>query len=199
MVAVLADARTLVVLDSPNLKQWTKRSTFGTAGDTTGQWECPDLVELPIEGTNQTRWVLIINRNPGAPTGGTRVRYLIGRFDGAKFASEVPDASALWADWGKAFYATNPWKDISPTDGARVWIGWFSNWQYANVEPTVLWRGAQSIPRTLMLRRYTDGLRLVQRPIRELESLRREKLHIVNASVNDVNHKIRETRTNAEV
>jgi fructan beta-fructosidase len=80
-----------------------------------------------------------------------------------------------------------------------VWIGWFSNWQYANVEPTVIWRGAQSIPRTLMLRRYADGLRLVQQPVRELESLRREKFHIVNASVNEVNQKIRETRTNGEV
>ncbi len=198
MVAVLADERTVVILDSPDLKHWTKRSTFGPAGDSTGQWECPDLIELPVEGTNEKKWVLIINRNPGAPAGGTGVRYVIGKFDGATFTSEVPDAPVLWADWGKDFYATNTWND-APSTGARVWIGWFSNWQYANVEPTVLWRGAQSIPRTLMLRRYTDGLRLVQRPIRELESLRREKLHIVNASVNDVNHKIRETRTNAEV
>ena len=29
-----------------------------------------------------------------------------------------------------------------------------------------------------MLRRYSDGLRLVQRPVRELESLRREKVRI---------------------
>jgi fructan beta-fructosidase len=198
MVAVLADERTLVILDSPDLKHWTKRSTFGPAGDSAGQWECPDLIELPVEGTNEKKWVLIINRNPGAPAGGTGVRYVIGKFDGATFTSEVPDAPVLWADWGKDFYATNAWND-APSTGARVWIGWFSNWQYANVEPTVLWRGAQSIPRTLMLRRYTDGLRLVQRPIRELESLRREKLHIVNASVNDVNQKIRETRTNGEV
>lgn len=198
MVAVLADERTLVILDSPDLKHWTKRSTFGPAGDSAGQWECPDLIELPVEGTNEKKWVLIINRNPGAPAGGTGVRYVIGKFDGATFTSEVPDAPVLWADWGKDFYATNTWND-APSTGARVWIGWFSNWQYANVEPTVLWRGAQSIPRTLMLRRYTDGLRLVQRPIRELESLRREKLHIVNASVNDVNQKIRETRTNGEV
>jgi fructan beta-fructosidase len=198
MVAVLADERTLVILDSPDLKHWTKRSTFGPAGDSAGQWECPDLIELPVERTNEKKWVLIINRNPGAPAGGTGVRYVIGKFDGATFTSEVPDAPVLWADWGKDFYATNTWND-APSTGARVWIGWFSNWQYANVEPTVLWRGAQSIPRTLMLRRYTDGLRLVQRPIRELESLRREKLHIVNASVNDVNQKIRETRTNGEV
>ena len=46
-----------------------------------------------------------------------------------------------------------------------MWIGWFSNWQYANVEPTVLWRGGQSVPRTLTLHRYADGLRLVQTPV----------------------------------
>jgi fructan beta-fructosidase len=85
------------------------------------------------------------------------------------------------------------------SDGRRVWIGWFSNWQYANAEPTVLWRGAQSIPRTLMLRRYGDGLRLVQRPVRELESLRREKFRIVNAGIEEVNQKLRDAGIKGEV
>ncbi len=198
MVSVRADERTLVIFDSPDLKHWTRRSTFGPAGDVAGQWECPDLIELPIDGTNEKKWVLIVNRNPGAPAGGTGVRYIIGNFDGANFTSEVPDTPALWADWGKDFYATNTWND-TPSADERTWIGWFSNWQYANVEPTVLWRGAQSIPRTLRLRRYTDGLRLVQRPVRELESLRREKFRIVNASVAEANRKIRETGTKGEV
>jgi fructan beta-fructosidase len=189
MVAVLADERTLVVLDSPDLKHWTRRSAFGPAGDTAGQWECPDLLELPVDGTNEKKWVLIINRNPGAPAGGTGVRYVVGKFDGAKFTSEVPDAPVLWADWGKDFYATNTWKNIPAGDDRRVWIGWFSNWQYANTEPTVLWRGAQSIPRTLMLRRYVDGLRLVQRPVHELESLRQKTLRMVNAGIAEANQK----------
>ena len=50
-----------------------------------------------------------------------------------------------------------------------------------------------------MLRRYSDGLRLVQRPVRELESLRREKLRIANASVEEANRKIRESGLKAEV
>jgi fructan beta-fructosidase len=198
MIAVLADERTLVVLDSPDLKTFTKRSAFGPAGDTAGQWECPDLIELPVEGTTEKKWVLIINRNPGAPAGGTGVRYLIGKFDGSAFTTEVPDSPALWADWGKDFYATNTWKDGPSTNGL-AWLGWFSNWQYANTEPTVLWRGAQSIPRTLILRRYNDGLRLVQRPVRELESLRREKFHIANASAEEANRKIRKSGLKAEV
>ena len=102
-----------------------KRSTFGPAGDTAGQWECPDLIELPVEGTNEKKWVLIINRNPGAPAGGTGVRYLIGKFDGTTFTSEVPDAPALWADWGKDFYATNTWKNMPEGDGREsVESGW---------------------------------------------------------------------------
>ena len=199
MVAVLADERTLVILDSPDLKHWTKRSTFGPAGDTAGQWECPDLFELPVEGSGEKKWVLIINRNPGAPAGGTGVRYVIGKFDGTTFTSEIPDTPALWADWGKDFYATNTWKDVPSSDGRHLWIGWFSNWKYANAEPTVLWRGAQSVPRSLMLRRYSDGLRLVQRPVRELESLRREKLRITNATIAEANQKIRETGWKGEV
>ena len=195
MVAVLADERTALIFDSPDLKHWTKRSTFGPAGDTAGQWECPDLIELPVEGSDQKKWVLIINRNPGAPAGGTGTRYLIGSFDGAKFVSEVPDTPVLWADWGKDFYATNTWNDMPKDDGRRVWIGWFSNWQYANVEPTMLWRGAQSVPRTLTLRRYSDGLRLAQTPVRELQSLRHERLRIENLSVAEVNQKLRASGT----
>ena len=207
MVAVLADERTLVILDSPDLKRWTKRSTFGPAGDTAGQWECPDLIELPVEGSsenekndNEKKWMLIVNRNPGAPAGGTGVRYLTGNFDGTTFTSEVPDTPALWADWGKDFYATNTWNDMPSSDGRRVWIGWFSNWQYANTEPTELWRGAQSIPRTLTLRRYADGLRLVQRPIRELESLRHERFRVENSrlDVDGFNRKIQQAGIKGE-
>jgi len=199
MVAALADQRMVVILDSPDLKHWTKRSTFGPAGDSAGQWECPGLIELPVEGANEKRWVLLINRNPGAPAGGTGVRYLIGKFDGSRFTTAGPDAPPLWADWGKDFYATNTWNDMPQSDGRRVWIGWFSNWQYANSEPTVLWRGAQSIPRSLTLRRYADGLRLVQSPIRELQSLRHQRLNLGNLSVAEANREIRKGGLKGEV
>jgi sucrose-6-phosphate hydrolase SacC (GH32 family) len=51
-------------------------------------------------------------------------------------------------------------------------MGWISNWQYANVEPSETWRGAQSVPRRLALRRGPDGLRIAQAPVAELEALR---------------------------
>ena len=62
--------------------------------------------------------------------------------------------------------------DVPASDGRRIWMAWISNWQYANVEPSVTWRGAQSVPRTLTLHRTGDGLRLAQAPVAELEALR---------------------------
>jgi fructan beta-fructosidase len=198
MVAVLADERTAVFLDSTDLKKWTVRSKFGPAGDDAGQWECPDLLELPVEGTKEKKWVLIINRNPGAPAGGTGVRYLVGNFDGVQFTDETSPATKLWADYGKDFYATNSFNDMPAGDGRKIWMGWTSNWLYAKDEPTVLWRGAQSIPRTLTLRRTSAGIILVQTPVHELQSLRGQPFEIHNAAIQDANRKIAEAGVKGE-
>jgi len=166
LVAVLADHRKALFFSSQDLKKWTKLSEFGPAGDDSGQWECPLLLDLQIEGSDEHRGVLVINRNPGAPAGGTGVRYLIGHFDGTTFTEKESAGKKLWADYGKDFYATNVFNDMqgmNPTlsrkmgkDRAapvrRVWMGWTSNWLYAKDEPTESWRGAQSIPRSLGLR-----------------------------------------------
>jgi fructan beta-fructosidase len=52
----------------------------------------------------------------------------------------------------------------------------------------------------LTLRRYADGLRLVQRPIRELESLRHERFRVENSSrdIDEVNRKIQKARIKGE-
>ena len=195
LVAVLADHRKAVFFSSSDLKKWTKLSEFGPAGDTSGQWECPLLLELAVDNSNEMRWVLVVNRNPGAPAGGTGVRYLIGQFDGATFAEKESAGKKLWADYGKDFYATNTFNDMPRGDNRRVWIGWTSNWLYAKDEPTVLWRGAQSIPRQLALRwvRPTskrDGapeLLLVQAPVSELHNLRAGTLHLDNVTIEKAN------------
>jgi fructan beta-fructosidase len=98
----------------------------------------------------------------------------------------------LWADYGKDFYATNSFADLPVGDGRKIWMGWISNWQYANVEPTVQWRGAQSIPRALGLRRLPDGIRLVQQPVREMKTLREKEFHLERVSVEEANRRIKE-------
>jgi fructan beta-fructosidase len=133
-----------------------------------------------------------VNRNPGAPAGGTGTEYFIGSFDGAKFVNQNPPEQELWADYGKDFYATNSFSDIPANDGRRIWLGWISNWQYANGEPTKLWRGAQSLPRALRLKTYPDGIRLVQTPVAETTKLRVKQLLRANKlSIQQANDKLR--------
>lgn len=200
MVAVLADERKAVFLDSRDLKKWVLRGTFQTAGNEKGQWECPDLFELAVDGNpKEKKWVLVVNRNPGAPAGGTGVEYFVGSFDGEHFVKQGSSAQELWADYGKDFYATNSFSDIPPKDGRRIWMGWISNWQYANREPTLIWRGAQSLPRTLKLKRFPDGIRLVQSPIAETKGLRRmELLHVTGLSVPEAIRAMQTAKTRGE-
>lgn len=171
MVVALPNEHVVHFYASPNFRQWSRVGEFGPAGATNGQWECPDLFPLAVEGGG-TRWVLIVNINPGGPAGGSGSQYFTGQFDGSTFTADSGGAGPLWADHGADFYAGVSWSDVPARDGRRVWIGWMSNWLYAQEVPTSPWRSAMSVPRTLSLRRTPDGLRLVQAPVRELTRLR---------------------------
>ncbi len=169
---------------SPNLKDWTQLNEFGPVGATGGVWECPDLFELPVDGTNEKRWVLVVNLNPGSVASGSGGQYFIGQFDGTRFTADADSPfktapnraseSALWFDYGPDYYAADSWSDIPKSDGRRLWLGWMSNWDYAQDVPTSPWRSAMSIPREVGLRRTAAGIRLVQKPAREMELLRGE-------------------------
>jgi fructan beta-fructosidase len=173
MVSVLPDLHKVRLLGSVDLKHWEVLSDFGPAGATGGVWECPDLFPLPVDGSAaETRWVLDVDLNPGGQAGGSGGQYFVGTFDGKTFVNDNPPGTTLWVDHGKDFYATLSFSDIPPSDGRRIWMGWMGNWLYANEEPTAPWRGVQSVPRVLGLRRLPEGVRLVQAPIEELRALR---------------------------
>ena len=88
MYLVLAADRKVVFYSSPNLKDWKLLSTFGPANATGGVWECPDLFPLKVKETGETKWVLIVNINPGGYAGGSGAQYFIGEWDGTKFTAE---------------------------------------------------------------------------------------------------------------
>jgi fructan beta-fructosidase len=90
----------------------------------------------------------------------------------ADMPAHAASTSALWFDYGPDYYAAVSWNDIPKSDGRRLWLGWMSNWEYGQDVPTSPWRSAMSIPREVGLRRTTEGIRLVQSPAREMESLR---------------------------
>jgi fructan beta-fructosidase len=169
MTVALAKESKVHFYASPDLKQWKYVGEFGGVGAMGGVWECPDLFPLAVEGSG-TKWVLVVNINPGGPAGGSGCQYFVGEFDGARFKAD--HTATLWADHGADFYAGVTWSDVPKADGRRVWLGWMSNWQYAEKVPTHPWRSAMSIPRELALRRTPEGLRLAQQPVAELLKLR---------------------------
>jgi sucrose-6-phosphate hydrolase SacC (GH32 family) len=349
MTVALATEKKVHFYVSPDLKAWKYVGEFGPAGATDGLWECPDLFPLPVLGGG-SKWVLIVNINPGGPAGGSGCQYFVGAFDGEKFTPDplpaalaefVPQGKlvadfesgyadwkadgdafgnepargtlphqqpvggfkgerlvnsfndgdraqgtltsplfeitakhlsfligggaheqtrvdllvdgkavrtargrererlawqswdvselrgkkaeiqvidkhsggwghinldhilladeparpaseeALWADYGADFYAAVSWSDVPQSDGRRIWLGWMSNWNYANEVPTSPWRSAMSIPRELRLVKTAAGLRLSQSPVAELKSLRGESISFAGGTAAEANAWIR--------
>ncbi len=149
----------ILFFTSPDLKNWTLSSSFGKGeGCQDGVWECPDLFELPVQGTDLKKWVLIVNLNPGGPFGGSATQYFIGDFDGKTFTADKNADGIIptkWLDYGKDHYATVSWSDAP--SGRRVLIGWMSNWQYAADVPTLQFRSANTLPRDISLFQDENG------------------------------------------
>lgn len=157
---------------SPDLKTWSFLSEFGSQDEVHGNgWECPDLFELRLETEDQSRWVLTVGEK-GNEQDCSNTHYFIGHFDGKQFISENSPDTLLWSDYGTDFYAAQSWSDIPAKDGRRIWLAWMSNFGYISSTPTDPWRGSMTIPRELKLRRYSEGIRLIQQPIEELSHLR---------------------------
>lgn len=175
-VMMLAVGQEMQIYSSGNLKEWKKESSFGAMqGTHGGVWECPDLVEVAVEGSKEKKWVLICNLNPGGPFGGSAAQYFVGSFDGKKFVNESP-TQTKWLDWGKDNYATVTWSNAPA--GRCIALGWMSNWQYANNVPTTQYRSANTLARDLTLYRVGGELYLKSKPSPEIKKARAEEKKI---------------------
>ena len=169
-IMLLAVGQEMQIFSSSNLKDWAFESSFGEGqGAHGGVWECPDLFELPVDGTNEKKWVLLCNLNPGGPFGGSATQYFVGTFNGKEFVNESP-SQTKWMDWGKDHYAAVTWSDAP--DNRRIAIAWMSNWQYANDVPTSQYRSPNSVPRDLSLFTVDGETYLQSAPSPELLKLR---------------------------
>lgn len=165
----------MLVFTSPDMKEWTLQSSFGKGiGAQGGVWECPDLFRLNVDGSDEEKWVLVCNLNPGGPFGGSATQYFVGDFDGKTFKADTDSEGKIptkWMDYGKDHYATVSWSDAP--DNRRTVIGWMSNWQYAAEVPTMQYRSANTLPRDVSLFRAADGeIYMASEPSPELVALR---------------------------
>lgn len=173
-VMVLATGDCASFYTSPNLKEWRFASRFVNTSLPDCIWECPDLIELPVDGDRtDTRWVLIGSFvEPERPPDRLKtcvIHTFIGHFDGKTFHS---DDAGQPLNYGTDDYAAVSWSNAS--DGRHIIIGWMNHWGYARATPTSGWQGALTVPRELEMRTIDDEIRLLQHPVAELHQLRRD-------------------------
>lgn len=171
-VMILAVKDHVNIYSSTDLKTWTKESEFGLEiGAHGGVWECPDLFKLTDQNGTE-KWVMLVSINPGGPLGGSATQYFVGAFDGTTFT--LNDEETRWIDHGTDNYAGVTWSNIPEQDGRRLFLGWMSNWQYANIVPTYEWRSAMTAPRELILRDTERGYEVHSKPVDELVKLEKQ-------------------------
>ncbi len=189
-VMILSGGDIVKLYSSKDLKSWTFESDFGMGiGAHGGVWECPDLFPINVEGTNDTKWIMLVSINPGGPNGGSATQYFVGDFDGKTFIPEKNDSD--WLDYGKDNYAGVTWSDIPKEDGRRLFIGWMSNWIYAQTVPTESWRSAMTLPREIKLINEGGQYQITTLPVKEFEDSKILKMQInkmLFSGMSDINN-----------
>ena len=158
MVVALSARNCAAIYASHDLKAWEHLSDI-SGSDAPGEvWECPLLIELPVEGEAAMRWLFKVDVLRGAP--GSGAIYATGTFDGEQFRADPQGWAVL--DAGSDFYAAIAWHEPRDEAGRPVWIGWLGNHAYQGQLPLQGWRGAMSLPRHLSLRRIGQEFRVRQ-------------------------------------
>ncbi|WP_423129804.1 glycoside hydrolase family 32 protein [Gaoshiqia sp. Z1-71] len=146
---------------SENLIDWEYQSHLP------GFYECPDLVELPVNRRpDETRWVIFDGDGS----------YYIGQFDGGAF---TPETIKLKSDYGANYYATQTWNNIPDEDGRTIQIAWMRGGSY----PDMPFNGQMSFPCELSLKTYLDGMYLLRKPVNEISNLYGKPVVIENKNL----------------
>ncbi len=133
-----------------------------------GMWECPYIVN--ISGSDVLIFSPQYTKLPGRAESTNHNVYLIGRMDYDSLTF-TPEGPYRHLDYGFDFYAAQGAANIGDPDKAILiaWIGLPDN-HYPTEEED--WEGSLSLPREL---RVSNG-RLVQTPLRALETLREAEI-----------------------
>ncbi|MEM6803447.1 MAG: glycoside hydrolase family 32 protein, partial [Bacteroidota bacterium] len=178
-VMIFARGNQVQLYNSPDLKTWMLSSEFGEdQGTHAGVWECPDLFELPIDESGEKKWMMIVSLGNGNPNGGSGTMYFVGDFDGKTFTNKNPKEEVLWLEYGTDNYAGVTWSDVPETDGRRIFMGWMSNWKYAQVVPTYAWRSAMTLARELTFTDFQGKTVLKTTPVKENDAMRGEAINM---------------------
>ena len=112
----------------------------------------------------------VVSIGSGGPNEGSAA-YFVGDFYGKSFEPTNDINLPIWLDYGRDNHTGVTWLDIPEEDGQKIFIGWMSDWQYAQIVPTKAWRSAMTIPRTLHLTKNKGAYTLASRPVEEIKNI----------------------------
>ena len=136
-----------LILRSADLLHWEQTQKMTVPG----MWECPLLIEVPVEGTDKKEWVF------WSADG----YYQIGSFDGYTFQTKTERKMAYFS---RRAYAAQNFVNVGERVLLVPWVrldnanGWY--------------RGAMGIPQEICLKDGADGLQLAFSMAEELHAMR---------------------------
>ena len=154
----------ILMFSSPDGLHWTYDSTLAVNdGGIGSMWECPDFFLI-----NDKAFLLVSPQEMCGQAGNQNVHgnvVISGTYDRKTHQFQKGEARPI--DRGYDFYAS---QTMDAPDGRKIMIAWMQAWENTGdrKEDDRSWFGMMTLPRELSER---DG-RLIQRPVREIESLR---------------------------
>ncbi|WMJ89024.1 glycoside hydrolase family 32 protein [Anaerocolumna sp. MB42-C2] len=146
IMVLYLDGNDFAIFRSDDLIKWEETQILHFDG----MWECPDLFELPVGNTSDTRWVF------WSADG----YYVVGTFDGYTFQAE---SGVLSAYGTKLSYAAQTYSGIEDRVISVAWL------RMKNHRGNYC--GLMSLPMELSLTKSEEGLRLKLNPMEEFRRL----------------------------
>ncbi|WP_046175880.1 glycoside hydrolase family 32 protein [Domibacillus indicus] len=153
----------VVLYSSPDMESWTFEGEITTSLPRFGyMWECPDYFTVNGQG------VLVFSPQGIAPDGDCyhniyQSGYVLGNLD--VHTHTMQHGSFQELDRGFDFYAP---QTMEAPDGRRIMVGWMGLPEISYPTDKHGWAHCLTLPREITI----ENGRLIQRPIRELQSLR---------------------------
>lgn len=149
------------IYNSDNLISWELKSHIP------GFLESPDLVELRVNNhPDDTKWILFDGDGS----------YLIGSFNGETY---TPETGKLKGDFGNNYFATQTWSNLPSKDGRTLQIAWLKDANF----PDMPFNGQMSFPCELSIIKSGNGMRLLRKPVEEVNILHGKAEHWLKRNV----------------
>lgn len=161
VMALYLDGSTFAILASDDFLEWELIQEIVIEGEA----ECPDIYPLNADGDPEKRkWVI----------SGASHRYVVCECKNRRF-NVIQHARTL--NYGRSSYASQTFSDVS--DGRRISIAWNCELTF----PEAPFSGQMSIPMEMSLRTHESEYILTVKPVRELESLKKDERVYENVEI----------------